>query len=418
MECRVSTLRGKHRRTSIFVTDVRQQHRDEDQHRRRGDTDERVGRANRTTAHLARFGHDGRLELVERRVRGSAELLGGSTELLARRLTRRSVTRLTVLLLAGLAEGGLLALLRLATELRLALLRLAAKLRLTLLALLRLAAKLRLTLLAGLRLAAKLRLTLLAGLRLAEGGLLALLRLAAKLRLTLLALLRLAAKLRLTLLRSSAVLGLAEGGLLALHLSISLGRVTEGRLRNLLLGRRGRSGLVARGGFGLRRALKDRLLKVVVGGLGHGSLGLDVGDLEHNAGSLGLYWSRDGRLFDRGLFDGSLGLRFLVGIGERRGLLDGFLRGGLRLDGSRLLSSRLLSDRGLRGNDALICQPLPEGRVQRRVRCDVGTQVRASGSDIREVLGRKRRIAQVGSGELRRIDSAHLYSSRTRRCSS
>ena len=161
MECRVSTLHGEHRRTSIVTTEVRQQHRDEDQHRRRGDTDKRVGRTNGTTAHLARFGHDGRLELIERRVRGSAELLGGSAELLARRLAHRSVTRLTVLLLA---EGDLLALLRLA---------------------------------------AKLRLRLLAGL--AEGGLLALLRLAAKLR--------------LPLLRGSAVLGLAEGGLRNLFLS-------------------------------------------------------------------------------------------------------------------------------------------------------------------------------------------------------
>ena len=102
-----------------------------------------------------------------------------------------------------------------------------------------------------------------------------------------------------------------------------------------------------------------------------------------------------------------------MGTGDRLGLLAGFFRGGLRLGDKRFRGSR-----GLRGNDALICQPLPEGGVQRRVRCDVGTQVRASGSDIREVLGRKRRITHVGSGELRRIDSAHLYSSRTRRCSS
>ena len=126
------------------------------------------------------------------------------------------------------------------------------------------------------------------------------------------------------------------------------------------------------------------------------------------------------RFFDRGLLDRGLGrrgvshgLRVLVGTGERLGLLAGLLRGGLELGDSRFLGSR-----GLRGNDTLIRQPLPKGRVQRRVRCDVGTQVRASGSDIREILGRKRRIAQVGSGNLRRIDSAHLHSSRTRRCSS
>ena len=413
MECRVAALRLEHRRAVAVGRNERQEHRDEDQHRRRGNTNERVGRANRTTAHLARFGHDGRLELVERRVRGSTELLSGSTELLPRRLARRSVTRLTVLLLAGLGlagltEGSLLTPLRLATKLLLALL--AGLTEGSLLALLRLATKLLLALLAGL----------------AEGSLLTPLRLSTELRLPLLrscAVLGLAEGSLLTLLRLSTHLGLAEGGLLALRLSTHLGlalrlsiclrRVAEGRLRDLLLGRRGRSSLVSRGGLGLRRALKDRLFKVVVGGLGHGSLRLDVGNLRF-CGSLNV------RLFDRGLFDGglgrggiSLGLCFLVDTSERLSLLAGFLSGDLGLG-----DSRFIGNRGLRGNDTLIRQPLPEGRVQRRVRCNVGTQVRASGSDVREILGRKRRIAQVGSGELRRIDSAHLYSSRTRRCSS
>ena len=40
VECRVFNLHGEHRRADIVVTEVRQQHRDEDQHRRRGDTDE------------------------------------------------------------------------------------------------------------------------------------------------------------------------------------------------------------------------------------------------------------------------------------------------------------------------------------------------------------------------------------------
>ena len=227
---------------------------------------------------------------------------------------------------------------------------------------------------------------------LTEGGLLALLRLGAKLGLT-------------------------------LRLSVYLRRVAEGRLRDLFFGRQGGSCLVARGGLGLRRALEDCLLEVVIvclGGLAHGSLGLDVGSLGLDVGGLGFCGSLSVRLFDRGLLDGGLsrcgvglGLRFLVATGKRLGLLAGFLRGGLGLGDHRFLDSR-----GLRGNDTLVRQPLPEGGVQRRVRCDVGTQVRASGSDIREILGRKRRIAQVGSGELRRIDSAHLYSSRTRRCSS
>ena len=430
MERSVETTRTKQRHAVAVGRNERQQHRDKDQNRRCGNTDERVGRANGTAAHLTRFGHNGRLELVERRVRGSTELLGGSTELLARRLARRSVTRLTVLLLAGLAEGsllGLLALLRLATKLLLALL--AGLAEGGLLALLRLRTELLLTGLAGL----------------AEGSLLALLRLHAELGLTLLpllgsravpglTLLRLGTELRLTLLPllgSRAVLGLTglltEGSLLTLlrlrahlgltlRLSVCLRRVAEGRLRDLLLRRQGGSGLAVRGGFRLRCALEDCLLEVVIvrlGGLAHGSLGLDVG-------SLGFCGSLNVRLFDRGLLNGglsrggvSLGLRFLVDTGERLDLLAGFLRGSLGLGGHRFLDSR-----GLRGNDTLVRQPLPKGRVQRRVRCDVGTQVRASGSDIREILGRKRRIAQVGSGELRRIDSAHLYSSRTRRCSS
>ena len=157
-----------------------------------------------------------------------------------------------------------------------------------------------------------------------------------------------------------------------------------------------------------------------LGGLAHGSLGLDVGSLGLDVGNLRFCGSLNVRLFDRGLLDGGLdrrgvglGLCFLVGGGERLSLLAGLLHGSLGLG-----DSRFIGNRGLRGNDTLIRQPLPEGRVQRRVRCNVGTQVRASGSDVREILGRKRRIAQVGSGELRRIDSAHLYSSRTRRCSS
>ena len=308
-------------------------------------------------------------------------------------------------LLTGLAEGGLLALLRLRTELLLSLLaRLAEGGLLGLLPLLRLRAELGLTLLPLLPLLGSSTVLGLAGL--AEGGLLALLRLHAELGLTGL----LTEGSLLTLLRLRAHLGLT------LRLSVCLRRVAEGRLRDLLLRRQGGSGLAVRGGFRLRCALEDCLLEVVIvrlGGLAHGSLGLDVG-------SLGFCGSLNVRLFDRGLLNGglsrggvSLGLRFLVDTGERLDLLAGFLRGSLGLGGHRFLDSR-----GLRGNDTLVRQPLPKGRVQRRVRCDVGTQVRASGSNIREILGRKRRIAQVGSGELRRIDSAHLYSSRTRRCSS
>ena len=198
-------------------------------------------------------------------------------------------------------------------------------------------------------------------------------------------------------------------------------RVAEGRLCDLFLGRQGRRSPAIRGSLRLRCTLEDCLLKVVIvrlGGLAHGSLGLDVGGLvlggSLNAGLL------ERRLLERRLLvDGlgrggvSLGLRILVRTAEGLTLIGALLRGSLGLG-----SKRFLGGRGLRGDDTLIREPLPEGRVQRGVRCDIGSQVRASGSDIREILGRKRRIAQVGSGELRRIDSAHLYSSRTRRCSS
>ena len=100
-----------------------------------------------------------------------------------------------------------------------------------------------------------------------------------------------------------------------------------------------------------------------LGGLAHGSLGLDVGSLGLDVGSLGLDVGNLGfcgslnvRLFDHGLLDGglgrggvSLGLRFFVDTGERLGLLAGFLRGGLGLGDRRFLSSR-----GLRGNDTLV----------------------------------------------------------------
>ena len=71
--------------------------------------------------------------------------------------------------------------------------------------------------------------------------------------------------------------------------------------------------------------------------------------------------------------------------------------------------------RRLRGHHALVGQPLAEGGVERRVGCDVGVQIRARGRNIRKILGRQRRIAHVGSAELRRVDSAHLHSSRTQR---
>ena len=99
----------------------------------------------------------------------------------------------------------------------------------------------------------------------------------------------------------------------------------------------------------------------------------------------------------------ALGGRVLTSLG--RGLGGGYLSRGLR-------SGRLS------GNDTLAGEPLLEGRVQRRVSRNVRAQVFTRGRDVREVLSAQRWVTHVSSSELRRIDGAHLYSSRTRKCSS
>ena len=111
---------------------------------------------------------------------------------------------------------------------------------------------------------------------------------------------------------------------------------------------------------------------------------------------------------------------FLIRRGDRvvRGLLDRCRSLG-RFPGCGLLrGNRGFSGGRLGGDDPVLGQPLPQRRVQRRVGCDVGAQVRTRGCDVREVLRSQRRIAHVSSGKLRRIDGAHLYSSRTRKCTS
>ena len=85
------------------------------------------------------------------------------------------------------------------------------------------------------------------------------------------------------------------------------------------------------------------------------------------------------------------------------------------VDGSSVNHRSGLRHGRLSRNDTPVCQPLSERRIQRRVRRHVGVQIRTCGRDIGKVLWRQRRIAHVGSGELRQIKSAHLYSSRTRR---
>ena len=119
--------RREHREGIAVGRPEGQDHRDDRQDEGSGHANERVGGTHGAALHLAGLGHDGALELVERRVRGCAELLGGSLKLLARRrallaalsgvrglLTRRSIS-------LSAARGGVLGLLtRLRAILRLA----------------------------------------------------------------------------------------------------------------------------------------------------------------------------------------------------------------------------------------------------------------------------------------------------------
>ena len=298
--------------------DVGQDHRNEDQESRNADADQRVGRANGTTTDLTGLGNNGVLELVEGRICGGAELLGGSSKLLTGGLT-------------GLTLRGL------------------------------------------------------AILRPPLGSL-------AVLRLTLGSL----AILRLTL-GSLAVLRLPLGSLAVLRLP--LGSLTILRLRG--------GGLTIGCEFGgglLTRTLGNRALELLVrhrGGVGGGVLAEG--------------WCRVGRGSRLLLLNGLVDSRALLGYGliNSRDLCGHGLINGLGLVGHRLLGGRRL-----RGDDALVGQPLPKRRVQRRVGRNVGAQVGTRGRDIGEVLSGQCRVTHVSSAELRWVDSAHLYSSRTRKCSS
>ena len=116
MEVSVAARR-EHREGIAVERPEGQDHRDDRQDEGSGHANERVGGAHGAALHLAGLGHDGALELVERCVRGCAELLGGSLKLLARRrallaalsgvrglLTRRSIS-------LSAARGGVLGLL-------------------------------------------------------------------------------------------------------------------------------------------------------------------------------------------------------------------------------------------------------------------------------------------------------------------
>ena len=119
--------RREHREGIAVERPEGQDHRDDRQDEGSGHANERVGGAHGAALHLAGLGNDGALELVERRVSGCAELLGGSLKLLARRgallaalsgvrglLTRRRIS-------LSAARGGVLGLLaRLRAILRLA----------------------------------------------------------------------------------------------------------------------------------------------------------------------------------------------------------------------------------------------------------------------------------------------------------
>ena len=212
--------------------------------------------------------------------------------------------------------------------------------------------------------------------------------------------------LRLTL-GSLAILRLTLGSLTVLRLT--LGSLTVLRLRGgglTVLRLRG-GGLTIGCEFGgglLTRTLGNRALELLVrhrGGVGGGVLAEG--------------WCRVGRGSRLLLLNGLVDSRALLGYGliNSRDLCGHGLINGLGLVGHRLLGGRRL-----RGDDALVGQPLPKRRVQRRVGRNVGAQVGTRGRDIGEVLSGQCRVTHVSSAELRRVDSAHLYSSRTRKCSS
>ena len=255
--------------------DIGKEHRDKHKQRRSSNADQRVGRANRATAHLASLSNDSVLELIERAVRGGTELRSGGTKLLA---SGRP-------LLTGLPLGS-----------------------------------------------AELRLPLGSAIRLLSVGLLSL----------------------RSALRSAIRL-----------LSVGL--------------------------LSLRSALGSAVLRLPIGLLGLRRIRLRGGSIRVSSGFSGCLLMR------------ALGGRVLMSLS--RGLGGGCLSCGLR--GGRLS-----------GNDTLAGKPLLEGRVQRRVSRNVGAQVFTRGRDGREVLSAQRRVTHVSSSELRRIDGAHLYSSRTRKCSS
>ena len=222
--------------------------------------------------------------------------------------------------------------------------------------------------------------------------------------------------LRLTL-GSLAILRLTLGSLTVLRLtlgSLTVLRLTLGSLPVLRLTLGSLTVLRLRGGgltigceFGgglLTRTLGNRALELLVrhrGGVGGGVLAEG--------------WCRVGRGSRLLLLNGLVDSRALLGYGliNSRDLCGHGLINGLGLVGHRLLGGRRL-----RGDDALVGQPLPKRRVQRRVGRNVGAQVGTRGRDIGEVLSGQCRVTHVSSAELRRVDSAHLYSSRTRKCSS
>ena len=212
--------------------------------------------------------------------------------------------------------------------------------------------------------------------------------------------------LRLTL-GGLPVLRLPLGSLPVLRLplgSLPVLRLTLGSLAILRLRGGGLTiGCEFSGGL-LTRTLGNRALELLVrhrGGVGGGVLA--EGRCRVGRGS---------RLL---LLNGLVDSRALLGYGL---INSRDLCGHGLINGLGLVRHSLLGGRRLRGDDPLVGQPLPKRRVQRRVGRNVGAQVGTRGRDIGEVLSGQCRITHVSSAELRRVDSAHLYSSRTRKCSS
>ena len=371
MEERVGS-RGEHREGSAVERCEGQHHRHDRQDEAGSHANQRVGGAHGASVYFAGLRDDGALELVERRIGCRAELLRSSPKLLAsRRALLSALSRVRRLLTFRSVSLG---------TARRAVLGLWIRLR----AVLRLIVSLLLALGGVLPVGSSLRGSVLLGDDLSHGALT-----------------------RSLNDRTLEVLIRDRGKLLrrCFHQGCQLRLLGEGldvvdSLREFVHDGRG---------FGERLRLHHGSNRLVLRSAPRLRLhGLSLHDrLNHDSGLF------NDRLHIPHHGSDLLALRSTPGLRLHRLALRSTPRIGV--DGSSVNHRSGLRHGRLSRNDTPVCQPLSERRIQRRMRRHVGVQIRTCGRDIGKVLWRQRRIAHVGSGELRQIKSAHLYSSRTRR---